>query len=242
MSEQEPQVPDEQAQEEAANLPPPSDPENPAHAPEDPAADTDGPSDDEATGADTAGEPEGDETPPAGEPQPAAPPDTESMLDEVTKGLERAAKNYGKRVADVLGEDWHGLIPCPLCSDPFPGLLTPAPPSEQTVQAVRPIIGLPDLSTYKEDRFARPCDRCNGLGKTLTGSKVPAYATMICNDCKGTGFQTAEAGAAAPVANGSEVLPPPTHVEADAPYELPAAAQEALRQMLAASENAGVAS
>lgn len=241
MSEQETQTPDEQTQEEVENLPAPSDPEHPDSEPEDPEADTDGPSDDDVTGADQ--EPDGGEGEGSGEPAQPEPgsPDTESRLDELTSQLMRAAKNYGKRVADIFGDDWQGCMPCPLCATDFPGILTPAPRSDEVIAAVRPIIGLPDLSTFKEDRFARACDRCNGLGKTLTGSRVPSFATMQCNDCKGTGFQTAEAGAQAPVANGhADVTPPPTHVDEEPSPALPEASLVALEQMLAAARNAGV--
>lgn len=241
MSEQDVQAPDEQTQEEVANLPAPSDPENPEHAPLDLEADEPRESDDDATAGDESGDTGGGEAPGAAQPAPPPPPDTESMLDEITRGLERAAKNYGKRVADVLGSDWHGLMPCPLCSEHFPGVLTPAPLSEDTIAAVRPLIGLPDLSTYKDDRFARACDRCNGLGKTLTGSRVPAYATMQCNDCRGTGFQSAETATPATASNGHDVPPPPTHVDDEPVPAMPEAARVALRAMLAASENAGVA-
>jgi hypothetical protein len=167
-----------------------------------------------------------------------AQPDTEAALEGLTKQLERRAQSYGKSLATILGDDWHGLVPCPLCAEHFPGLLTPAPPSEETIAAIRPLIGLPDFSNYVPDTFARQCNRCSGRGKTLTGSQVPEYATMRCKECNGTGFVSAEAGF--DYRNGtasSEPVPAPTHEENPEAPALPPDAIIALERMLASAQN-----
>lgn len=213
-----------------------------APLPDDPAADTDGPSDDDVVGNDDTDDEDDDEQP-ADEPAPPPPaPDTEAQLDKITTALSKAARTYGNRVAAIFGDDWQGCIPCPLCATDFPGVLTPAPRSDEVVAAVRPIIGLPDLTTYREDRFARTCERCDGRGKTLTGSRVPEYATMRCPECQGSGFKSAEQSAPAPVhTNGYDAPPLPTHVE-DAPVPaMPQASIDALEKMLEAARNQGVA-
>jgi len=226
----------------AADIPAPSDPEHPDHAPEDPDADVDGESDDDATGADAAGDEDGVNEP--GEAaQPGQPhPDTESRLEVVTTQLAKAARTYGNRVTAIFGDDWMGCVPCPLCAEDFPGVVTPAPRSEQAVATVRPLIGLPDLTTYREDRFARTCERCDGRGKTLTGSRVPAYATMQCPECLGTGFKTAETPTVTVTrVNGDPVMPPPTHTDDVPTPAMPEASIQALEAMVAAARNAGVA-
>src|SRR5690242_14271054 len=181
---------DETPQEEGENLPAPSDPEQPDHAPEDPEADEPGPSDDDATADGENGDEDGNETPPEAAPAAPEPPSTESQLDAITASLSKAARSYGNAVAKAFGPDWQGCMPCPLCADDFPGILTPAPRSEDTILAVRPIIGLPDLSNYRQDAHARACDQCDGKGMTLTGSTVPKYATIQCSACKGRGFRS----------------------------------------------------
>lgn len=234
--------PDEGQAAEVENLPAPSDPEHPDHAPEDPDADTDGPSDDDATGADAADDTDGaDESGAPVQPEPA-PPDTESRLDAVTTALAKAARTYANRVAAIFDGDWMGASVCPLCADDFPGIVTPAPRSEATVAAVRPIIGLPDLSTYRDDKYARTCDRCDGLGKTLTGSRVPAYATMNCPECLGAGFKSAETPTVTVArVNGDVVPPPPTHTDEPPVPAMPQASIDALERMLESARNAGVA-
>jgi hypothetical protein len=200
--------------------------------------DTEGAPDEDATGDDDTGDEGDDETGAEENGGIEAQPDTEAALEGLTKQLERRAQSYGKSLATILGDDWHGLVPCPLCSEHFPGLLTPAPPSEETIAAIRPLIGLPDFSNYVPDTFARKCERCSGRGKTLTGSQVPEYATMRCKDCNGTGFKSAEAGATP--SNGTDTdggYVAPTHEENPEAPPLPPAAVEALEKMLAAAHN-----
>lgn len=225
--------------------PPPQpvqDPEQGPVEPEDPEADTPPDEGEDDTGA---GEEEQPEEAPEPQPEPpAAPPapDTASRIEEVSTALYKAAKSYSKRVGDILEGDSLGITVCPLCATDFPGLLTPAPRSDEAIAAVRPIIGLPDLTTYAEDRYARGCDRCAGRGKTLTGSRVPEYATMRCPDCNGTGFKTAETGVASAPVNGHDApMIAPTHEDEMPPVGMPQASIDALEKMLEAARNQGVA-
>jgi hypothetical protein len=201
---------------EPGTFPAPTDPESPDFEPGQDAPDEDGPSDDDATGADTAGDGEPDDATGESEDKPDLSPDTASRIDQASKDLGRAGRAYGRKVATILGDDWLGLIPCPLCADHYPGLLSPAPPTPETVAAVRPLIGLPDFSNYRQDGHARVCDACDGLGKTLTGSRVPAFATITCNECSGTGFRSAlDAHRALTHPNGAALPPVATHVDAE---------------------------
>jgi len=220
-------------------FPAPEDPESPDFVPGERSPDEPGVSDDEATEEEQgAGEDEGGEPSEGAGSEPPS-PDTESRMEEVARGLERAAKNYSKRVADVLAGDPMGIVPCPLCSEHFPGLLTPAPPSPEAVAAVRPIIGLPDFTNFRQDGHARICDQCDGLGRTLTGSKVPQYATIQCSECNGTGFRSPLDAHRAQLQNGTAYTPPtPTH-EDDVPVPMmPDAALEALEATVNAARAA----
>jgi hypothetical protein len=224
---------------EPGTFPAPDDPENPASEPGQGAPDEDGPSDDDATGADDSGDADdadADDSPGAPTPEQA---DTEARMDQVTRGLDKAQRAYGRAVGKVLEDDAMGLVPCPLCADHFPGLLTPAPPSAETVQAVRPLIGLPDFSTYRPDTHARACDACGGLGKTLTGSKVPEYATIVCHECAGRGFRSAlDAHQTVKAGNGAAAMPAPTHVEDIPVPAMSPESIEALERMAAAGRAA----
>lgn len=241
MSEPQAPTPDEEQLHEDPPAQPVADPESPEHAPEDPEADEPGPSDDDATGADTADDEDEDAQPDEPAPAPPAPPATESQLEAVTNALAKEARRYGNAVARIFGDDWLGCMPCPLCATDFPGVLTPAPRSDDVIAAVRPIIGLPDLSNYRQDAHARACDQCDGKGMTLTGSTVPKYATIQCSACKGRGFRSSAPEHEVPAyVNGGVVEAPATHVEPEAPPAMPPAAVEALEQMLAAARGAGV--
>ena len=241
MSDQEPEVNPEEGGAVETPPTPVQDPDHPDFDPDEAAVDNPDESGDDATGDEDAGDGAGGEASPDEEPPATAPPDTSAVLERVSTALYKAAKSYGKRVGDILADDSLGIVPCPLCNDDFPGLLTPAPRSEAAVAAVRPIIGLPDLSTFVEDRFARQCERCQGRGKTLTGSRVPEYATIRCQQCNGTGFTSAEQGFV--LQNGSTTtttVPTPTHEDDSAPFQLPPEAQDALEKMLNASRNVGI--
>lgn len=236
-TEAEPQTPGSDDQ--PPDLPAPSDPESPDWQPEDPGADEPGPSDDDATSDGDTDDGDDGESSPDSQPAPPSAPDTAGQLERVTNALFKAAKNYGKRVAEIFGDDWLGCIPCPCCAQDFPGVVTPAPRNEDAIAATRALIGLPDLSTYVEDRFARQCERCQGRGKTLTGSRVPEYATIRCKQCNGTGFTSAEQGFE--LSNGATapaVLPAPTHEDTPPVPAMSPDALDALEKMLNAGRNA----
>jgi hypothetical protein len=148
-------------------------------------------------------------------------------------------RSYGKRVGELLGDDWLGITPCPMCAEHYPGLLTPAPLSPEAIATIRPLIGLPDFRNFRQDTHARTCDACGGLGKTLTGSRVPEFATITCHECDGTGFRSAlQAHREQLHPNGSPFPPLPTHVDVPDTPAMSVDSIEALERMAAAGRAA----
>lgn len=109
------------------------------------------------------------------------------------KALQRRAQAYSKSIAELLGDDLSGWIPCPVCTPYFPGLHPPfaafgGAPAE-VVAACRVIAGLPALDNMAQDAYSARCSTCNGVGKTLTGSTVQGHESIQCRDCGGKGWR-----------------------------------------------------
>jgi hypothetical protein len=142
---------------------------------------------------------------------PPAPKATD--LDKSRAQLANEAQRHYKRVLEITGEDAEALHPCELCSPLLAGWREDAAPAEATVQAVRVVIGLPDVSNFRASATERACDDCGGLGKVRTGSSVPGRETATCDACGGNGYvpsrprQNTETAAAPAVENGSSDAP-----------------------------------
>ena len=164
----------------------------------------------------------------------------EAEIEKQGKQLHTAARNYSKRVVEILGAELGpegGWIPCELCGQPFPGIRLNRAPEGETIERLRVVIGLPSMENYEPTKYARECDSCVGLGIVKTGSKVPMHATVQCIDCKGKGWvaigdelrgeQPVAPDGAQPVTSAAEQAPPAA---------MPPAALDALRSMVASAE------
>ncbi len=143
-----------------------------------------------------------------------APPEPEAIdMDKARDKLRNEALRHYKRLGEIMGDDAEGLVPCALCSPDLAGFRFDASPPENVVEAVRAVIGLPDLSNYPESTTEKQCPTCKGTTKVRTGSLDSRFETLPCDDCEGKGFVEARARKHAdaqvfqlPTANGE---PPP---------------------------------
>jgi len=178
------------------------------------------------------------------EPDSAAAEAQASADEEQRKAMERAVRNYGRAIVGVLGADLGPFAICPCCHPSTPGLFIAHEHSDAEIASMRQILGLPDLTNYTGDRYARTCPDCSGFGVTLTGSRVPKHATIQCLTCKGRGYTSAAEEHNTPGQADPEGAQPVTTAADQQPAPmLPQAAQDALRAMLDAADaaRAGIA-
>ena len=98
---------------------------------------------------------------------------------------------HAKRVGEIMDEDATDLIPCPVCMDGIDGWIYPPdvqPLNEESISRIRQVIGLPDYTNFRHVGWAVECPTCGGLGKVITGSKVPGREVTGCTDCNEAGW------------------------------------------------------
>lgn len=134
-------------------------------------------------------EPEPDTPEPLPQSTGPAPNDVEQRFQK----LDTSTLTYTRRVAELL--DWMvgELELCPLCS-PTPHLgfvnmgaagLVPS----NVIDVVQAYLGFAREIEYRQDPEVQTCQRCQGEGKTQTGSKVKGNETRRCPACRGYGYQ-----------------------------------------------------
>lgn len=108
--------------------------------------------------------------------------DAETAQDQ----LARATADYKATVAEIMGDDFAGLVESPL--DWIPGYLwNPAmvPVDEDTARATLELL---NGDQPPQDDTTRRCPRCNGWGVLMTGSRADGKITRICARCEGGGW------------------------------------------------------
>jgi hypothetical protein len=124
-------------------------------------------------------------------PDEAEPPSAAQQAKAQDKARERLAaeaERHRKRLSEIMGEDADLLIPCDLCSFNLAGWRFEGSPDEETINRVRVVLGLPDLTNYAPSHWERTCDNCRGLGKVRTGSTVGRHEILDCGACDGKGY------------------------------------------------------
>ena len=159
-------------------------------------------------------------TPPSDEPQPEPEPEPEDAIHEPEqpasdvywesrfKKAESAFKTYSNRISVIWEDDAVNLVPFGLSPSAPPGFIDPRDAGhidDVTKRTVLEFVGIASEVSYKEDGDVRQCPRCEGLGKTSTGSRVPGKETRQCPSCLGYGFAPPP-GATSNGAQGPEVL------------------------------------
>lgn len=129
------------------------------------------------------------------------PPSAQAQAKDQEKAIQKLsaeALRHRNRLAEIMGEDVGLLIPCELCAPNLAGWRFEGSPTEDTIQAVRQVIGLPDLTNYAPSHWETTCDNCRGLGKVRTGSTVGRHEILDCEACKGKGYITTRERTATP--------------------------------------------
>ena len=178
-----------------------------------------------ALDAETADQPEpsGDQEEDEPAAPPEAPPEPSSALamEEIGKSLDKLQKHVAKRISEILGDAATEWEECEVCNYwNTPGWRHKGPLPAEVEEVLRVALGENALADYKPDEYSRTCDRCNGLGEVLTGSKVQGQQALTCMFCKGMGWVpigNERATGAFAMPNGQAAAPPPTLTPAAPP-------------------------
>jgi hypothetical protein len=169
------------------------------------AADTDGPSDEEAVEEEAhEAEQAAQEPTEAPEAQGTTPEEWERRFQRV----ETAFRTYTKKVTEIYADEAPLLSPFAISPSAPPGFVYGPDAGrvpEEIQRATFEFFGLAREQDYADDPETVACSACEGKGKTRTGSTVANHETRPCPTCKGWGYTT-KAGAppsSASVGNGS---------------------------------------
>jgi hypothetical protein len=140
----------------------------------------------------------------------SAAPRSQADIDKLTRQLEKEAERHAKRVAEIMGDDFALLVPSPV--DWTPGFLFNVAemlPTPEQVAELHALLGGGAPVELREAEDARSCDKCNGLGDVLTGSRKPGQETKPCSGCGGVGWvhKAAPVALVAPIAGTASQMP-----------------------------------
>jgi len=111
---------------------------------------------------------------------------------DVGKALEklaREAERHGKRVSEIMGDDFAMLEICPL--DFTPGYVMPqmaAQLPDDVKDRVRALIGDGGASELRDAEGVEMCPRCDGHGQLAFPTRNPHVKTQMCPKCSGQGY------------------------------------------------------
>lgn len=116
-------------------------------------------------------------------------PDSQAQMEEIGKKLDGLTKHVARRMSEILGESANDFEECELCTYwNTPGWRFKGPLPEAVTDALRAALGEHSADAWKADEYSRACDKCNGIGQVLTGSKAPGQETIQCIKCHGMGW------------------------------------------------------
>ena len=144
---------------------------------------------------------------------------TEKEVQSVMDRLGRETERHAKRISEIMGEDALQLARCPMCDPGLDGFYFPRQFDDETKEMIRRAIGDAPEASYLTSPDAQQCPACDGLGKQLTGSKVPEHITKPCGSCRGAGWldKTQPVGVSAPQSLDAGRAP----IETDHPSDIP---------------------
>jgi hypothetical protein len=159
---------------------------------------------------------EDEETRPPVEPepeheQPTEPPPEPPTQAQMEKMMERLAKEderHRKRYAEVLGEQFELMQPCPRCLESghiYPPEVAPLGPDQ--LAAVDASLGRNVQPELREASDAERCAACDGWGVVLTGAQNEQGKVKPCTPCGGQGWvmpTTSAAGGSSSSSGGAE--------------------------------------
>jgi hypothetical protein len=183
-AEAEAEQPDEETTETEGEDAPPEPPQPPAP----PGTDDDGEEEEEAEQPEQA---------------PEAQALTEAEVKDAMRKLEKEDQRHAKRYAEVLGDQFQLMQPCPRCLESghvYPWEVAPLDPEQ--VAAVDASLGRANAPELKAAKDAVRCEECAGWGQVTTGAQNPQGAVKPCTPCGGLGWVPPAAQAALSIANG----------------------------------------
>lgn len=127
----------------------------------------------------------------AAEEQPAEEqePDSRAIIEQRDREWERVTKYLAKNLGEIEQDDAVNYVECPVCrAFGTPGFVLPQPPPPEVLGVLHQWLGMRPNDEYRADDYSRECPKCDGLGETLTGSKVPGRDKLPCYDCQGDGW------------------------------------------------------
>lgn len=136
-------------------------------------------------------EAEADEPEAAAEAPPVPEGITPEELERRFREIEKAWRSYTGRVTKVFEEEANDLTECPLCAGGVNGFVAVSGAGrvpDEVKAIVQDYLGVVQEADYPESPNVSTCRACNGLGKVRTGSRVPQWATLTCEACRGHGF------------------------------------------------------
>ncbi len=128
------------------------------------------------------------------EPDALAPPEdlgaeSGAAMEKMGKSLDALQRHVARRIGEILGDDAGEWEECEICNYwNTPGWRHKGPLPSEVEDVVRVALGGHGLTEYLEDEYSRACEKCNGIGFVLTGSKAAGQETLQCLICKGMGW------------------------------------------------------
>jgi hypothetical protein len=169
-------------------MPEPDEQEEPNEQGAETAADTDGPSDEEATEEEAhEADQEQQEQQEAAAPQGTTPEEWERRFQRV----ETAFRTYTKKVTEIYADEAPLLSPFAISPSAPPGFVYGPDAGrvpEEIQRATFEFFGLAREQDYEPDPETEMCRSCKGKCKTMTGATSGDYTTRPCPTCKGWGY------------------------------------------------------
>jgi rubrerythrin len=136
---------------------------------------------------DEEGEAEQDETA-ASEQEPEA-IRSEKDIEKAFKKVQAENTRHSNRISEIMGEDAQALLPCELCSHFIHGFRLAVPIPPEIAERVLEAVGYAQLGKMKHSPYHEKCPTCDGMGEYLSWSMRADQRTLVCEDCRATGWR-----------------------------------------------------
>lgn len=135
-------------------------------------------------------EPEPDDEPDTEpEPEPDTEPSSFDAMEAMGRSFTKLTAHVEKRSREILGDSFEDFEPCECCNYwGTPGWRMKGPLPEAVENVLRLALDGHASDEWKADEYSRACEKCNGIGQVLTGSKADGQQTIQCLACKGMGW------------------------------------------------------
>jgi hypothetical protein len=121
---------------------------------------------------------------------PAARGLTEQEIEKQYRALEKEQTRHAGAITRIMGDEAPELVACPFCEPELGGYLRMESlehPRDEMHEAMIAVLKKPAQVSYREAPHSVQCHDCDGLGKVLSGSRVPGNETIACPTCSGAG-------------------------------------------------------